>query len=149
MKTTRLIQIVIYAIVLLLCGSLVYRALFASGGGISTGHPYGNVWVSYSVEERGIIDSKVNWLVVTPEQPKLQTYSGDEGLWSFSYENGKEFSFQPDSKNLFWIDPESGSRKIFTSLTKERIQRIIDTRPTIGAMKFKSGEEFLAWLDAK
>jgi len=147
MKIVRLIQITLYACALLIVGGLAYRALFASGSGSSRGFGYGNLWVQYSIHDRGILDPKVEWLIATPLMPSNQTYSGAKDQWTYSFEGGKDFSFSADSKNLVWVDPDLGPQKVSTSLSRSLIQRINDTREASIGKKFKSAEEFLSWIE--
>lgn len=147
MKLVRVIQISLYAIAFMLIGGLVYRALFESGGGSAGGFGYGNLWIRYSVEERGVLSPHVPWLIVTPEMPTSQSYRGDDDEFTFVFTNGKTHTFRPDSKNLIWIDPMAGPTMIPTDLTEELVQRIKQTREEAQGQTFGSGADFLTWLD--
>jgi len=107
---------------------------------------YGNLRINYSINERRILGPKVEWLIATPVMPKNQTYRGDTNQWTFAFESGKEFSFSPDSKNLIWVDPASGPKKVTSDLTGDLIQRIDKTQPGANSKSFSSGQEFLAWV---
>jgi hypothetical protein len=147
MKIARAIQIALYAIAFMVIGSLLYRAMFESGGGRSGGFGYGNLWIRYSIEERGVLSPKVPWLIVTPEMPTSQSYRGDEDQWTFVFANGKTFTLRPESKNLVWIDPTAGPAMVPTDLTSELVQRIEQTRDRSQGQTFESGTDFLTWLN--
>jgi hypothetical protein len=147
MKIVRVIQLSLFAIAFMLIGSLVYRALFESGGSSAGGFGYGNLWIRHSVEERGILSPKVPWLIVTPEMPTSQSYRGDDNEFTFVFANGKTHTFHPDSKNLVWIDPKAGPAMIPSDLTGELVQRIKQTREEAQGQTFGSGTDFLIWLE--
>lgn len=147
MKIARAIQIVLYAIAFMVIGSLVYRALFESGGGKSGGFGYGNLWIRYSVEERGVLSPKVPCLIATPEMPTNQSYRGEDDQWTFSFANGKTFTLRTDSKNLVWIDPTTGPTTVRANLTGKLVERIEQTRDQARGQTFGSGTDLLAWLD--
>ena len=133
----------------MIVGSLIYRAMFESGGGRSSGFGYGNLWLRYSVQERGVLSDQVEWLIATPTMPENQTYRGQEDEWTFIFDSGKEFTFSPDTENLIWIDPVSGPIKISTDLTRELVEQIDKSKADAKGQIFKSGEELLLWLDTK
>lgn len=147
MKIARTISIVLYAIAFLIIGSFIYRVAFASGGGRSGGFGYGNLFINYSVEERGVLSPKVPWLIATPEMPTTQSYQGDADQFTFAFANGKTYILRPDSKNLVWIDPTAGPTTVPTDLTAELVQRIKQTRELAQGQTFRSGTELLTWLD--
>ena len=147
MKIARTIQIALYSVAFMVIGSLIYRAFFEGGAGRSGGFGYGNLWIRYSVEERGVLSPKVPCLIATPEMPTFQSYRGEDEQWTFSFANGKTFNLRTDSKNLVWIDPATGPTMIPADLTGEVIQRIEQTRDQARGQTFESGTGFLAWLD--
>jgi hypothetical protein len=147
MKIARAISIALYAIAFMVIGSHIYRALFESGGGRSGGFGYGNLWIRYSVEERGVLSPKIPWLIAMPEMPTRQTYEGDKDQWTFVFANGRVFTFRPDSENLVWIDPSSGPTTVPADLTGELVQRIEQTRDRAQGTSFKNADDLLTWLD--
>jgi len=146
MKIHRVIQIGLYAVIFMIIGSLVYQALFERGGGRGGGFGYGNLWLRYSIEERGIRNPKVQWLIATPEMPTNQTYRRDEDHWTFTFASGKTHTFNSDPENLIWIDPTSGVTKLPAELTAELIKRIDQTQDQARGKRFGSGSELLSWL---
>lgn len=147
MKIARAIQIALYAIASMVIGSLVYRALFESGYGESGGFGYGNLWIRYSVEERGVLSPKVPSLIATPEMPTNQSYRGEDDQWTFSFANGKTFTLRTDTKNLVWIDPTTGPTTVPANLTGKLVERIKQTQNQAQGKTFGSGTDLLAWLD--
>ena len=150
-QAVRLIQIAIYACVILLIplllGGFAYQMFFTGGRGLSEGYGYGNLWLEYSIHDRGVLEPKVDWLIATPVMPSKRAYTGTEDQWTFTFNNGNVYTFSADSRNLVWVDPDSGPQKISATLTENLIQRIDDTRKASSDKKFNSGEEFLSWVE--
>ena len=144
MKIARAISIALHAIAFMVIGSLIYRALFESGRGRSGGFGYGNLWIRYSVEERGVLDPKLQYLIATPEMPTNQTYEGATDKFVFTFANGKTFNFHPDSDNLIWIDPMTGPTKIPANLTSSLFERVEATSDSARGSTILNGADFLA-----
>ncbi len=144
MKIARAISIALYTIAFMVIGSVIYRALFESGSGRSGGFGYGNLWIRYSIEERGVLDPKLQYLIAAPEMPTNQTYEGAADQFTFSFANGKTFNFHPDSDNLIWIDPMTGITKLPANLTSSLFERIEANRESAKGLTILNGADFLA-----
>lgn len=144
MKISRLFSIVVFSLLLLLAGNFTYQGLFRSGGGSGAGFGYGNLWVQYSIRERGILGKRVESLIATPEFPAGQGYDGR--FWTYTYKNGKVFRFTADGKHLVWVDPNTGAREIPMKLAMETIDGIRAGTKEAMSRRFDSPDEFVKFL---
>lgn len=147
MKMHRVLSFLIYSVLALVVGGLGWSVLFRSGpsGGSSMG--YGNLTIAYWWESRGILDERVNYLIVTPDRVTQQDTVNERGGVTFRFENGKEYHFLPDSKALIWIDAKEGVQKLPTKLTRSMMDQIHRTQEQEKETVFDTPESFLAALD--
>jgi hypothetical protein len=147
MKVTRFLSIVICTVAFILAGGFAYQVLFTGGASRSGGLGYGNLQLQFLEKERGILAPQIQWLIAMPEFPSTREYSGKENEWRFTFDNGKTFTFPPDSENLTWLDPVTGPSKISANLDSSLIDQIEQSRAQVRGKVFKDGREFLDWLD--
>lgn len=146
MKISLIIRTTLYALVATILGGLTYQLLFKGGGSGASGLPYGNLWLRYSVEGRGLLGPKVQSLIASPEMPTNQTYSGKQKQWTYTFANGRTFTFSLNSENLIWVDPLTGPVKLPTTLTNNLIEQIEQTQKQAREKNFENGTHFLTWL---
>ena len=143
MKITRIIPILLFAGVAIFAGATIWQGLTSSGHGFGRGATYGNLWIDYSWQERGIREDKVNWLIATPGKIMGQGYSGTEGECFITFKDGKTFRFSPDSEKLIWVDPIEGPKAVSVGSSRKFIDGIEKSREKAKQQTFQSAGELI------
>jgi hypothetical protein len=143
MKISRIIPIFLVAGVAIFAGATIWQGLSKGGRGFGRGATYGNLWVDYNWQERGIREDKVNWLIATPGKIMKQGYSGAEGECYITFKDGKTFRFSPDSEKLIWVDTIKGPEAFPVGSSRKFIEDIERSRDKAKQQTFQSAEEFI------
>lgn len=143
MKISRIIPILFLAGAAIFAGATILQGLTKGGRGFGRGATYGNLWVDYNWQERGIREDKVNWLIATPGKIMEQGYSGAEGECHITFKDGKTFRFPPDPEKLIWVDTIEGPKVFSVGSSREFIEDIERSRDKSKQQAFQSAEEFI------
>lgn len=132
---------------LLLGGIVVWSSLTTGGYSRASAFSYGNLWVSYSWHDRGILPEEVDWLIASAEFPKLQEFDGIEREFRYRYADGTEIRFRPRGDALIWIDEGKNVIEVVRPLSKSLFDRIEESRESASAKTFSEPHDLLKALD--
>ena len=143
MKISRIISVLLIAGFATVASLTIWQGLTSGSRGFGRGATYGNLWISYNWQERGILEDQVNWLVAAPNKIRDQGYSGDKDECYITFESGNTFRFTPDSENLIWVDPIEGAKAVPVGSSRKFIEDIEKSREKAKQQMFQSPEELI------